>query len=288
MNWVMMSMGVIISAPVMYLFIRKAKDLEKEIEIQNLSIFLIPTIVYFIYNIISGTSMIIEFKYFLIMLGAAIFFSLLGNIFSLKAVQLTNNPGYSLMIQKSYTIFTTIMSVFLFGSVITVKSVIAIIIVLFFTALIIIEKSDKKEANNNGNKVWILYTIGAFFAFGFLSLTSTYLGNQGLTPTVINFYICLIVTISFLIQIFLKKIKLSFDIKSIGVFIGAGIPASIFNFCLIQGYLLAPNPGYISAANVASIAVLTVLYRIFFKDALTLKKSIGIVGILTGLFILFI
>ena len=110
----------------------------------------------------------------------------------------------------------------------------------------------------------------------------------GLTLTVINFYICLIVTISFLIQIFMKKIKLSFDIKSIGVFIGAGIPASIFNFCLIQGYLLAPNPGYISAANVASIAVLTVLYRIFFKDALTLKKSIGIIGILIGLFILFI
>ena len=287
MNWIMMSIGVIISSPVMYLFIRKAKDLKKEIEIQNLSIFLIPLIVYFIYNIISGTSMIVEFKHFLILFAASIFFNLLGNIFSLKAVQLTNNPGYSLMIQKSYTIFTTIMSVFLFGSLITVTSIIAIIIVLVFTALIIIEKTDKKESNNS-SKIWILYTFGAFFAFGFLSLTNTYLGNQGLPPTVINFYICLIVTIAFLIQIFMKKIKLSFDKKSIGVFIGAGIPASIFNFCLIKGYLLAPNPGYISATNVASIAVLTVLYRIFFKDVLTLKKSIGIVGILVGLIMLFI
>ena len=284
MNWIIISIGILLSSPMMYLFLRKSKDLKKDIKIQNLSIFLIPTIVYFIYNLVSGTSMIIEIKYFLIILAAAILFSLIGNIFSLKAVQLTKNPGYSLMIQKSYAIFTTIMSVFLFGSLITVKDIISIIIVLVFTSLILIEKSTQKD----DNKIWILYTFGAFFAFGFLSLTNTYLGKQGLTSTVINFYICLIVTISLAIQIFTNKIKLSFDKMSIGVFIGAGIPASIFNFCLIQGYLLAPNPGYISAVNVASIALLTILYRVFFKDTLTLKKSIGIVGILVGLFMLFI
>ena len=284
MSWIIISIGILLSSPIMYLFVRKEKELNKDIAIQNLSIFLIPTIVYFVYNLISKTSMIIEFKYFLMLLGAALLFSLLGNIFSMKAIQLASNPGYSLMIQKSYTIFTTIMSVFLFGSSISVKSVIAIIIVLCFVALIIVEKSDKKDEN----KKWIIYTFGAFFAFGFLSLANTYFGKQGITSTVINFYICLIVTLSFLIQIFVKKIKLSFDKKSIGVFIGAGIPASIFNFCLIQGYLVAPNPGYISAVNVASISLLTVLYRVFFKDTLTLKKMLGVIGILIGLIILFV
>ena len=240
-------------------------------------------LVYF-YNLISKTSMIVEFKYFLIIIGASLLFSLLGNIFSMKAIQLASNPGYSLMIQKSYTIFTTVMSVFLFGSSITVKSVIAIIIVLCFVALILIEKSDKKDEN----KKWIIYTFGAFFAFGFLSLASTYLGKQGLASTVINFYICLIVTIAFIIQIYIKKIKLSFDKKSIGVFIGASIPASFFHFCLMQGYQVAPNPGYISAVNVASISVLTVLYRVFFKDTLNLKKMVGVFGILIGLIILFV
>ena len=38
--------------------------------------------------------MIIEFKYFLMLLGAALLFSLLGNIFSMKAIQLASNPGY--------------------------------------------------------------------------------------------------------------------------------------------------------------------------------------------------
>ena len=80
-----------------------------------------------------------------------------------------------------------------------------------------------------------------------------------------------------------KRIK-----KSIGVFIGAGIPASVFNFCLIQGYLVSPNPGYISAVNVASISLLTVLYKVFFKDTLTLKKMLGVIGILIGLIILFV
>lgn len=284
MNWIVMALGVLICSPLMYLFVREAKNLKKDIKIQNLSIFLIPTIVCFVYNIISGTSMIIEFKYLVILFFAAMLFSLLGNYFSLNAIQLTSNPGYSLMIQKSYTVFTTIMAVFLFGSQISVKSIIAIVIVLGFMALILIEKTNKKEDNNK----WIFYTFGAFFAFGFLSLTSTYLGNQGLTSTVIIFYLCLFVTIALLIQIFMKKIKLSFDKKSIGVFVGAGIFASIFNICQIQGYILAPNPGYISAVNAASIALLSILYRVVFKDNLTIRKSIGIVGVLFGLLILFI
>ena len=51
---------------------------------------------------------------------------------------------------------------------------------------------------------------------------------------------------------------------------------------------LASNPGYISAVNVASISLLTVLYRVFFKDTLTLKKMLGVIGILIGLIILFL
>ena len=66
MNWIIIAIGILLSSPMMYLFLRKSKDLKKDIKIQNLSMFLIPTIVYFIYNIVSGTSMIIEFKYFLI------------------------------------------------------------------------------------------------------------------------------------------------------------------------------------------------------------------------------
>ena len=95
MNWIVISIGIMVSSPMMYLFLRKSKDLKKDIRIQNLSVFLIPTIVFFIYNIVSRTSMIIEIKYFLIIFAAAILFSLLGNIFSLKAVQLTKNSGYS-------------------------------------------------------------------------------------------------------------------------------------------------------------------------------------------------
>ena len=64
MSWIIISIGILLSSPIMYLFVRKEKELNKDIAIQNLSIFLIPTIVYFVYNLISKTSMIIEFKYF--------------------------------------------------------------------------------------------------------------------------------------------------------------------------------------------------------------------------------
>ena len=284
MNWIMLGILVIISSSTMYLALRVAKERSKPIEIQNLALFFIPTLLYLFYNIIFKIGLEIEIKYLIIIFGAAVLFSWLGNIFSLKAIQTANNPGYSLMIQKSYTILTTILSVFLFSSQIKIKSIVAIIIVIFFMSFIVLDKKENKESKN----VWILYTIGAFFAFAFLSLTLTYLGKKGIESTVINFYLCLFVTIIIFIQLLAKSIKFEFTKSNTSIILGVGVPSAVFNLCLINGYKIAPNPGYISAANAGSIALLTVLYSIFFKDSLTTKKIIGVIGILIGLIILFV
>jgi uncharacterized membrane protein len=54
------------------------------------------------------------------------------------------------------------------------------------------------------------------------------------------------------------------------------------------GFNLAPNVGYVNATNAASISLLTLMSSIFFKDELTLKKMIGIVGVTAGLLLLFL
>ena len=130
MSWIIISIGILLSSPIMYLFVRKEKELNKDIAIQYLSIFLIPTIVYFIYNLISKTSMIIEFKYFLMLLGAALLFSLLGNIFSMKAIQLASNPGYiSAVNVASISLLTVLYRVF-FKDTLTLKKMLGVIGIL--------------------------------------------------------------------------------------------------------------------------------------------------------------
>ena len=52
------------------------------------------------------------------------------------------------------------------------------------------------------------------------------------------------------------------------------------------GFDLAPNIGYVNAINAASIAAVTVFSALLFKDELTLKKLVGVLGIIFGLIIL--
>jgi drug/metabolite transporter (DMT)-like permease len=284
MNWIPVALGVIISSAAMYLCIRKAKSDKIEIEAQNLAMFLIPMLIYFVFNLAAGISFAISWQHLLIILGAAIFFSWLGNVWSLKALNTAPNPGYSLIISKSYVILTTLLATIFFGSEITVKNVIAILIVIAFSALIIVDKNRQK-----GGKIsWLIYTLGAFFAWAFLALTLTYLTNQGLQSLQITFYLMLFASLVIVAEMIFKKVKLGLNKKRLGVMLGIGIAGAVFNFCLVFGYQIAPNPGYINAANAASIALLTVLYHVIFKDPLPKAKVVGIIGIGGGLIILFI
>ena len=54
------------------------------------------------------------------------------------------------------------------------------------------------------------------------------------------------------------------------------------------GFNLAPNVGFVNAANAASISLLTLMSTFFFKDELTIKKMIGILGVTAGLLLLFL
>ena len=67
-----------------------------------------------------------------------------------------------------------------------------------------------------------------------------------------------------------------------------GIFGSSFNYFMQVGFDLAPNVGYVNATNAASISLLTLMSAFIFKDELSLKKMIGIVGVTAGLIFLFI
>ncbi len=248
--------------------------------------FLVPVVVYLVLSANTNTRFTLKpFEYFLILVQA-IFFSYLGNVFSLRGIEYSPNPGYSLIISKSYVVFTAIASVFIFNAPLTVKSAIAIILIISFSALIVIGKSKNIMKSST---LWLPYTIGAFFCWGFLALSSKYLLNVGVPIFTRLIYTMIIVTVIILGEIRIKKIKV-FDISKVQliVLLMIGFFSTSFNYYMQVGFNLASNVGYVNAVNAASISLLTLASAILFKDDLSLRKMIGIAGVTVGLFVLFL
>lgn len=286
MTWITASLLMFLSSVALYLFVRKSNTLKTPQQLNNLAMFLIPVIVYILLTINTQTNFTLKPIEYLIILIQGIFFSYLGNVFSLKAIEYAPNPGYSLIISKSYVVFTAIASIFVFSAPLTTKSVIAIIFIIIFSALITIDKSKNKATSN---KLWLPYTLGAFFCWGLLAMSSKYLLNMGVPILTRLIYSMIIVTILILGEIRVKRINVkAISKQQLVALLMIGVFASGFNYFMQVGFNLAPNVGYVNAANAASISLLTVLSALIFKDELTLKKLAGVIGVTVGLLILFL
>lgn len=286
MNWIIATLLMFLSSVALYLLVRKSNSLKTPQQLNNLAMFLIPVLVYLVITAGTHTNFILTpFQYFLIVVQG-IFFSYLGNKFSLKGIEYAPNPGYSLIISKSYVVFTAIASVFIFSAPLTIESTIAIAFIIVFSALITI---DKNKSISTSNKLWLPYTIGAFFCWGFLALSSKYLLNVGV-PILTRLILSMVVTTLFIFgEIIYKKVdwrkvtkEQTITLALIGAF-GAS-----FNYYMQVGFNLAPNVGFVNAANAASISLLTLMSAVFFKDELTLKKMLGVAGVTAGLVLLFL
>lgn len=286
MTWITASILMFISSVALYLGIRKSNDLKTPQQLNNLAMFLIPALVYLFLDVNSKEQFAFTPIVYLIIFVQAIFFSYLGNVFSLKGINEAPNPGYSLIISRSYVVFTSIASVFLFGALLTAKSIFAIFLILSFSTLIMIDKTKNKEKSNNK---WLGYTIGAFFCAGFSALSSKYLLMLGVPILARLIYSMIIATMVIMIEIGIKKIPVfSVSKQQVLVLLLIGIFGASFVYFMQVGFDLAPNVGYINAINAGSISLLTLSSAIIFKDELNIKKIVGIFGVTAGLLLLFL
>lgn len=286
MNWIIASLLMFLSSVALYLCVRKSNTLKTPQQLNNLAMFLIPVLVYLVLTVRTPTSFILTPFEFILILVQGIFFSYLGNRFSLRGIEFAPNPGYSLIISKSYVVFTTIASVFIFSSPLTIKSVIAIVLIVLFSAFIMIDKNKSKTSSNN---IWFPYTMGAFFCWGFLALSSKYLLNMGV-PILSRLILSMVLTSVIIFgEILFKKVEWKkISKEQLFILVLIGIFGSTFNYFMQVGFNLAPNVGYVNATNAASISLLTLMSAYFFKDELSLKKMIGIFGVTAGLVLLFL
>ncbi len=287
MNWILASALMFISSVVLYLFVRKSTLLKTPSQFNNLAMFIVPLIVYLIMVGITHANMNVNFYEFLIILVSAIFFSYFGNVFSLKGIEYAPNPGYSLVLSKSYVLFTTVAAIFLFKADLSWGQATAIILIVIASALIMITKKSQEKSHVRVS--WLPLSIGSFFCWGFLSLSSKYLLILGVSILARLTYLIAIVTILILLEMRHKKIRWKTLTKEqMMVLICTGLLSASFNYFMQVGFNTAPNIGYVNAVNAASIGAVSFFSALIFRDELTKQKMLGIIGVTLGLILLVI
>lgn len=287
MTWILASFLMFVSSIILYLAVRQSSLSKNPTQINNLAMFIFPAIVFCVIAVINKTDLSLNLFQFILIIIQAIFFSYLGNVMSLKSIEKAPNPGYSLVISKSYVVFTSIVSIFMFGSELTTKSIIAILIIIAFSPLLML--SETKTKNEKFSSSWLPLAMGAFFCWGSLALSSKYLYTIGVNIIERLIYSTTIVSLLILFETRHKKISFhGFSKKQIWPLIIIGLAGTTYIYYTQVGFDLAPNIGYVNAINAASIAGVTIFSAILFKDELTIKKLIGIIGIISGLIILVI
>ncbi len=287
MNWILAGLLMFSFSVVQYLLVRKSVLLKTPSQLSNLAMFFIPTILFYGVSLNTKTNLDISGYEFAVIFVLALFFSYLGNVFSLKSIEVAPNPGYSLVLSKSYVVFTALASIPLFHATLTVRSSIAIGMILIFSALISITGKAKQAAHVHAS--WLPLAVGAFFCWGMLSLTSKYLLILGVNIYSRLIYSMAIVTVLIFIEMWWKKISFkNLSMNQVGISVLIGICSAGFNYFMQAGFATAPNIGYINAMNASSIGLVVVGSALFFRDELTVQKFIGVVGVIAGLIVLVI
>lgn len=274
---------MVIGSVCLYLAVRKSSLLKFPTQFNNLAMFLVPLIVYLIVGHVMQVNYLIPLKYFGVLIFAAIFFSYLTGVTSLRSIELAPNPGYSLIISKSYVVFTTLISYLFLNGEISSRKILAIFVIILFSALIII---DPKQTKNVKNKLWAIYALYSFFGWGFLSLIIKYLSTAGISAIVTLTYLDIFVSMSILIESLFKKVKFKLNKQFLFYFLVIGICSSVFNYFNAYAVTIAPNIGYVNAMNASSISLVTIFSVLLFKDEFLWRKLLGVFGVTAGLLLL--
>src|SRR5882757_5869310 len=116
MNWVAADLLMFASSVVLYLAIRKAALTKLPVLFTNLAMFGVPLAVYISIAFHERQLFAVTYPQLGLMVLAGVVLAYLSNKASLKSIEWSPNPGYSLVISKSYVVFTTIVAVSLFGA----------------------------------------------------------------------------------------------------------------------------------------------------------------------------
>lgn len=274
-----------IASVIQYLLIRRAQENGVHTKIITF-MFFAPAFPFFAaYAFMNRVPLLLSPVLFLFLFGTIYLFSYLGIVCSIIGTKEAPNVGYSLIIQKSYAVYTALMAAVFLGSKLGVPGFIVIAIIILFSGIIVV---DRKNTKKSANKKWFMYTLLAFFMFGNLALATKYLQSIGVSVWTLMFYITLLNTFFNGVDLVRNRGVISRGLTPslwiILVFMG--LSCGIFNLTMQFAYKYSPNVGYVNTVNTASIILVTLLSAVFFKDKLSIEKVIGVIGVTLGLILL--
>ncbi|MCL4364073.1 DMT family transporter [Patescibacteria group bacterium] len=285
MNWLLASLVMFVSSIVYYLITKKAQVNKIESKLYLVVNFSIPALLYFLLCKLNHVNVFIDWKFLGEIFLIALFLNYVGSTFSYFAMIEAPNAGYSVVVQKSYAIFTSVAAIYLFRSTLTIKNYLAILTIIFFTALLTI---DPKAKISFKNYKWVVYSLIAFFCFGFLRLGNKLVISAGVPTMAFLFWSMVFSAIICAVDLIVhkKSIKTKLTQENVLILIGIGVAVSAFYYFLQVADVTAPNIGYSNAINTASNAFYTVLVALIFKDHLSWKKFLAVLGVTAGLILL--
>lgn len=272
----------------LYLSIRYASIRHVRSAFSNLAMFLVPLGIFALIALQQPRQLHISTVHLAMIAGIAILFAFTGNTTSLKAIERAPNPGYSLVLSKTYVVFTTVVALTLFGDEFNTRKLIAIALIVLFAGTIMLSDRSTDINSKKGNKGWITLSLYSFFAWGMLSLSSKYLFSHGVSTMAFLVYLYLFVSMCIGIA-FWRELRFR-ELHRSGwmLFFMIGIASAVFNLGQFEAIRLAPNVGYVNAINAGSIALVTLLAARLFKDDLSRMKLVGVGGVTIGLVLLLI
>ncbi len=290
MNWILASILMLVFSNIYYFVLKLGQNRGITVKPSMLANFSIPPVLYYFLGKSSGISFWISPSIFLQIVTAAFFFSYIGSAVSYIAMQKAPNAGYSVIITKSYGIFTSIAAIFLFGSSLSPVKFLAILFTLACTA-VVTGVFEKKKSDVQTNYMWVILSFVSFFCFGFLRLTGKWIvGTDNIPQFAYQFWLLLIVAIISGIDLYIhrKSVHLKLDLPNVLILAGTGIFVTGFYGFLLAAEVSAPNIGYVGAINTASNAVFTVISAKFLGDKISLVRFLGVLGVTAGIILLVI
>lgn len=286
MNWILASLIMFGASVFLYVSIRKATLLHIPTELINLASMGVPFFLYAVLTIQNHASLIVSPYQLAIIVLLSIFGSYLPNVTSLKSIQYAPNPGYSLILSKSYVVFTTLVAILLFHAQLSLRAGIAIVSIVLFSVFITVGKA---KPTMHAKPVWLPLALFSFFGWGMLSIGTKFAFSQGISIYQRLIYLSVFVTSFILLEIRTRKINIKLHDRSYYILLVAiGFFSALFNYFMTLAIDLAPNIGYVNAINASSISAVTITSALLFKDELSISKMVGILGVTGGLLLLII
>lgn len=252
---------------------------------------------------INSLPLVLKSKYFLPLISLTFIggiFSAIGNWADFKGIKRASNAGYAVAVRNSSILITTLVSVFLFGSELTLFRFGGILAILIGMTLLVVEKKKEKKKNEEkkekGVFPWYVFSFIAFFTLAIVILITkeaTLLADFSIQN--INLFLF---GFSLLIFSLMNRKKLKgyvTDKKDLKIFLFLVIGAALFsfmaNFVKIIGLDLAPNPGYNDAivkSNVLFVTLFSLKPLKLFSAELNKQKVLGVIVITVGLIMMVI